>query len=355
LTDFADRHLKRPSPLSDLLSPLGRINSLLQTQRRKRLSNNAWRPHCKVISIGNIVCGGSGKTPFTIYLAALMQASGYRVGVSHRGYKGGLEKSAPTLISGRDGLLHEVEAAGDEALLIASRLPGIPVVVGKHRVAAVSLLLAKYPDLDAVLLDDAFQHLSIARDLDVVCFEADTGCSNGRVLPAGYLREPLTALNFASLIVVNHKHPYRETEGGSDFWAEFRNPLLHCRLQPRDVVSADGKEMEISSLRRKKLLLISGIANPDSFEATLKAAGLSWLHHFRFADHYAFTNKAEIRRMACLARKYGAETLLCTEKDLAKLARHGEIRDMLLALRMDLVCEDEEALMGLVKLKVPLS
>ncbi len=306
-----------------------------------------------MVSIGNIVSGGSGKTPFTIHLAGSLQAAGYKVGISHRGYKGRLENT-PTLISDRNGILFGVEEAGDEAQLIANRLPGIPVVVGKRRAAAVSLLLAHYPDLEAVLLDDAFQHLSIARDLDMVCFDAETGCGNGRLLPAGYLREPLSALNAASMLAVIHKRPCSWAEANGGCWAGFPQPLVHCKLQARDGITAEGEVEQTSSLKGEKLLLISGIADPDSFEETVKALGLDWLHHFRFADHHAFSNSEEVRRMKRLAQKYGVGKLLCTEKDLAKLARHKELRDGLVALRMDLVCEEEDSLMRLLKMKLSL-
>ncbi len=348
MTDFASKHLKRRSPLSDLLSPLGALNSIIQTQRRQRLSAKAWRLPCRVISVGNIVSGGSGKTPFCIHLAGLLCSAGYRVGVSHRGYKSRLENT-PTLISARDKILYGASEAGDEAHLIASRLPGIPVVVGKQRVAAVSLLLAMYPDLDVVLLDDAFQHLSIARDLDIVCFDADTGCGNGRLLPAGYLREPLAALSAASLLVVTHKHAPSGQEAENGCWAGFHLPVIHCELQARDGVTAEAESVGIESLQGRRLMLISGIAEPDSFEETVRGLGLNWLHHFRHADHYSFADQVEIQRMVALAGKYGVNTLLCTEKDLAKLARHRELRDKLLALRMDLTCEDDDALMVLLR------
>ncbi|MCB5246904.1 MAG: tetraacyldisaccharide 4'-kinase [Candidatus Cloacimonetes bacterium] len=342
------RHLKRRSPLSDLLSPLGQLNAFLQIQRRKRLSPKAWHPPCPVISIGNIVSGGSGKTPFTIYLAGLLGASGCKVAISHRGYKGRLENT-PTLISDRERILFGATDAGDEALLIAKRLPGIPVAVGKQRVAAVSLLLAKYPDLDVLLLDDAFQHLGIARDLDIVCFDADLGCGNGRLIPAGYLREPVSALASASLLVVTNKHASSGSETIAGCWDAFAKPVFHCRLQARDGMDAEGRSVELGSLAGKKLLLISGIADPDSFENSVKALGLSWLHHFRYPDHYTFRESMEAQRIAQIAAKYSADILLCTEKDLAKLASHAELRDKLLALRMDLACEDGDGLKELLR------
>ncbi|MBP7205238.1 MAG: tetraacyldisaccharide 4'-kinase [Candidatus Cloacimonetes bacterium] len=346
--DLISKHLRKRSPLSELLSPLGSLYGLIQSQRRKRLSPKAWRAPCRVISVGNLTAGGSGKTPLCIHLVGVLNGLGLRVGVSHRGYRGSLENT-PTLVSDGHRMLHNVNEAGDEAWLISQRLPGIPVVVGKQRVAAVSLLLAEFPDLDVVILDDAFQHLGIARDLDIVCIGADTGCGNGRVLPAGYLREPLSALEAASLLVVTHKSANSGATAENGCWASFHLPLIHCRLQARDGVTAEGKAVDLDLLKGDKLLLISGVADPDSVEETMRALGLSWLHHFRHADHYAFANTSEIRQMAFLAQKYEAQALLCTEKDLAKLARHAELRDKLLALRMDLVCEDEDDLMGLLR------
>ncbi len=346
--DLISKHLRRRSLLSDLLIPLGSIYALTQSQRRKRLSPKAWRAPCKVISVGNITAGGSGKTPLCIHLAGVLSGLGLRVGVSHRGYRGSLENT-PTLVSDGQRMLHDVNEAGDEAWLIAQRLPGIPVVVGKQRVAAVSLLLAELPDLDVVILDDAFQHLGIARDLDIVCIDADIGCGNGRVLPAGYLREPLAALAAASLLVVTHKRAYSGATAKNGCWAGYDLPLIHCRLQARDGVTAKGKAVDLDLLKGEKLLLISGVANPDSVEDTVRNLGLSWLHHFRYADHYSFANASEIRQMAFLTQKYEAQALLCTEKDLAKLARHAELRDKLLSLRMDLVCEGEDGLMALLQ------
>ena len=129
---------------------------------------------------------------------------GIKVALSHRGC-GGSRERFPSLVSNRSNIILGVKDSGDEAQLLAQKLPGIPVVVGKRRVAAISLLLAEYPDLDVVILDDGFQHLKIARDLDLVCFDAKLGLGNGRVIPAGWLREPLSALQSADALVLIQK------------------------------------------------------------------------------------------------------------------------------------------------------
>lgn len=348
LHSFTQRHLLNRSRLSDILSPLGELNALIQAKRRQKLARSGWKAPCKIVSVGNIVSGGSGKTPFCVYLAGLLTDMGLRVAVSHRGYKSRLENT-PTLVSNRDEVLLAASSAGDEAELLATRLPGIPVVVGKARKAAISLLLAEFPDLDLVLLDDSFQHLKIARDLDFVCFDAMTGLGNGRLLPAGYLREPLSALQSASEIVIISKANSETALGLHHSLESLAARAIHCEFRPRDLINAEGESQAANSLDGKKLILLSGIAAPDSFEASVRALGLTWLHHFRFSDHYHFADKAQIRRMTGLARKYGVEAMLCTQKDLAKLKAHDELRPKLLALRMDIACADDKRLENLLR------
>ncbi len=340
---FIYRHLLHKSALSALLYPLSLANSAWQTRRRKRLSAKAWHPGCKVLSIGNISSGGSGKTPFCIYLAELLRDSGVQIGISHRGYRGALEHT-PALISDGKQICPDVRSAGDEAYLLAQRLPGVPIVVGRQRVAAVSLLLASFPDIQAVILDDAMQHLRIARDLDIVCFDADTGIGNGWVIPAGYLREPLSAIAPSSLTVVTHKGANTEPTGWEGLLPQAGGLRVHCQLQGVAWVNADGEAVEASRVKGRRAMLISGIANPDSFERSVRAAGLSWMHHFRYPDHYAFMDGKELARVAGLTAKQDAEWLLCTEKDLAKLSLHQNLRGKLLALRIGLHCPDEEKL-----------
>lgn len=340
---FIDRHLLHKSALSGLLYPLSLANSAWQSRRRKRLSAQAWHPDCKVLSIGNITSGGSGKTPLCIYLAELLRDSGLQIGISHRGYRGALEHT-PALISDGQQLLYDVRSAGDEAYLLAQRLPGVPIVAGRQRVAAVSLLLASFPDIQAVILDDALQHLRIARDLDIVCFDAETGIGNGWVIPAGYLREPLSAIDPRSLIVVTHKGANTEPTGWEGLLSRAGGLVVHCYLQGRAWVNADGKAVEAAQVKGRRAMLISGIANPDSFERSVEAAGVSWMYHLRYPDHYAFADGKELAKIAGLAVKNGVEWLLCTEKDLAKLSLHKDLRDKLLALRIGLHCPDEAKL-----------
>lgn len=345
--DLIERNLLRRSPLSYLLWPAGALNGIYQTRRRKKLSAQAWQAPCKVISIGNITSGGSGKTPFSIWLAARLQASGLRIGVSHRGYKGRLEHSSG-LVSDDSTSLCEVEDSGDEACLIASRLKGIPVVVGKDRKASIRLLLDRFADLDVVIMDDGFQHLAVARDLDIVCFDAQTGCGNGFVLPAGYLREPLKVLAAADIAIVTAKST-GPSDARLDHELSQRCPSVYgFELRPSGFFAPNGHQCAASELAGRRILLVSGIANPTSFERSVRSQGLNYLHHYSFADHYSFTDKSVIDRIARHADKGKTDWIICTEKDLQKLARHDAIRDRLLALRMDLFSPRADVLVALI-------
>jgi len=346
--DFIRKHLWRRSGLSATLSPLAALNAIYQKHRRQQALGNQFQPPCAVISIGNLCSGGSGKTPFTIFLARLLHKQGYRVGVSHRGYKGAFEHY-PALISSGEGLLHPPHRCGDEAALIASRLPGIPVVAGRQRKAAISLLLAAFPDLQLVIMDDGFQHLKVARQLDIVCFDGEVGIGNGMLLPAGYLREPLSALSRDNILVINHKQ-----EGGSNpelerMLADYSDHLVNCHYHYSAWVESSGQGHRLPYPRGKSCLLVSGIAHPGSFEAAVRALGVIWLHHFAFGDHYSYADENELDRIATLAEKYRVEHILCTEKDMMKLCRHKRLENMLLALQITLRCKNERELLKWVE------
>mgnify|MGYP001016317524 FL=1 len=158
-------HLLKRSLLSYALYPLSLIYGCWQNQRRTYYQRKAYKAPCKIISIGNIVSGGSGKTPLTITLANLLQKKGLKVAVSHRGYKSAFENN-PHIIADDSGLLYDVQQTGDEAYLIASSLPEVPVAVGRKRKAAIQILLQKYPDLEIIILDDALQHYYGYSDVD---------------------------------------------------------------------------------------------------------------------------------------------------------------------------------------------
>nr|HPR18421.1 tetraacyldisaccharide 4'-kinase [Candidatus Cloacimonadota bacterium] len=281
-----EQNLYKKSVLSWLLLPFSLLYAVVLILRRK-LHSDGFRSRCKIISVGNIVSGGSGKTPVTIFLAKHLQNAGRKVAVSHRGYKGKFEHENK-LISDENQIFDFAPDAGDEAFLLASKLPGIPVIAGRDRGKSIQILEEKYPQLEYIILDDSFQHLRVQHDLDFVIFNAIGGIGNGFVLPAGILREPLSALKFAEYIVWNG-------EGEIPLKIQkYKKPVLRGSYRIKRISDPKGKEIQPAG----KCALLSGIGLPKSFENTIHRAGIDFEKHFRFPDHYDFQNPDILKQIS---------------------------------------------------------
>jgi tetraacyldisaccharide 4'-kinase len=273
---------------------------------------------CAVISIGNLTVGGSGKTPLASFVAGALRESGYRVGVASRGY-GRRGSRAPRLVSDGRRLLTDPDAAGDEPYLIARDNPSVPVAVGGDRVAAARLLLLTGP-LEAIVLDDAFQHRRIARDLDLLLVDGQDPWGNGRMLPRGPLREPLSAAARADAIVLTRSAGRVPAAVASVL--ERHNPraaVLHCGLEPEAFVRAEGDPVGLASLKGFSAYAFSGIARPERFEEEVRRLGLRLLGARRFPDHHRYSRR-ELEDVGRDARAAGAEVIVTTEKDAVRIA-----------------------------------
>ncbi len=347
LHKLVQAHLLKRSALSYTLYPLGFFYARLQQIRRRNWQSKAWQAPCKVISIGNIVSGGSGKTPLTIALAKLLQSHGYKVGISHRGYKGAFERSAMVITEG-DRILYPAWQCGDEAHLIASSLPGMPVVVGSNRKAAIKLLLRKHPELGIVIMDDALQHVKVKRDIDIISFAAETGLGNGFVLPAGYLREPLSSLSPDCLAMIYYGSAAQNEPTWVNSLRDRQLKVMSSSSEPEAWVDALGNRYPLESLKGKRLILVSGIAKPESFEQSVRSLGVPFIRHFRYPDHFSFTGEKVFNELNCEL----PELILCTQKDLMKLAAHSQLKPKLRALVLDYRFQEPEKLMELVEDKL---
>ncbi|MCK4653467.1 MAG: tetraacyldisaccharide 4'-kinase, partial [Candidatus Cloacimonetes bacterium] len=275
---------------------------------RRLLTKQGYRSKCKIISVGNIVSGGSGKTPFTIFIADYLTGKGFKVAVSHRGYKGKFERENK-LLSNEKEIFDFARDAGDEAFLLAFKLKGIPVIVGKNRRLSIKILEKKYVDLDYIILDDSFQHLKVFHDLDFVVFNEIGGIGNGFVLPAGILRESLSALKYADYIVFNGEG---EIPGQL---LKYNKPILRGGYIIKRFYDTNENNVKPTG----RLALLSGIGLSKSFENTIRKSGLSFEKHYRFPDHYNFEEKAILQKIETELRKEKIDYLLITEKDFAKL------------------------------------
>ncbi len=277
---------------------------------------------CRVVSIGNLVAGGTGKTPMTIFVARKIRDMGHRVVVISRGYRGRMERTGGVVSDGR-AIFAGPEEAGDEPYLMARLLTGIPVVVGRRRYEAGMMAMKRF-EPDVIVLDDAFQHLRLKRDLDLTLLDSRSPFGNGHVLPRGLLREPLSALRRAHAVIFtrseNAPKPiihHRLSTRRPVYYATHR--LIIRQTDAQDGRLADG-ELDIAVLQGVKAVAFAGLADNAQFFDSLEQAGCQIVHAISFADHHRYDGN-DWDRIAATAHSKGADRLVTTAKDYVKIER----------------------------------
>lgn len=292
-----------------------------------------------VVSVGNLAVGGAGKTPVTIHLVHELQRRGLRVAVLSRGY-GGSGRGARVVSRGEGSLLDAADA-GDEPVLIARRCPGALVLVGADR-AELATIAAKDLGAEIAVLDDGFQHLRLQRDLDIVVLDGAAPFGNGRLLPRGPLREGKEALGRAHLGWIAKCDEGRsvDVEGAArEVEARIGLPPVRSRYRVSRLLSADlQRELPVDSLEGSSVLLLAGLARPDSFRRTLQRAGARVVAEVLFPDHHAFRPR-EIEGVLARARIVGVDRICCTEKDAVRLPPQirGDERVAVVQIRTEVV------------------
>lgn len=243
---------------------------------------------CRVVCVGNVTVGGTGKTPTVVTLARRLLAAGSRVCVLLRGY--GRAGTAAEVVSDGQDLLLDWRQAGDEAVLLGRLLPGIPIVVGADRVEAGRLALSRFGP-DTILLDDGFQHRRLYRDADLVLLDATDPFGGGHLLPRGRLREPLTALRRAHAILLSRADQACGLTGLRRRLEEMAPgiPQILTRHRPTGIAElAGGVARPPEWLRGRRVLAVSGIANPAAFHRTLTDLGAVLSGALAFPDHHPY-------------------------------------------------------------------
>jgi tetraacyldisaccharide 4'-kinase len=310
---LADWYAPRLTPLTAALLPLSLLFraavALRRWAYRAGIAPSASLP-VPVIVVGNIIVGGSGKTPLTVALAEGLGARGWRPGIVSRGYGG--DDSEPRAVSEDD----DPDRVGDEPLLLATA--GFPVWIGRNRVAAARLLLAAHPENDVVLSDDGLQHYALRRDFEIAAIDDSRSLGNGRLLPAGPLREPPSRLREVDAVVtlVASASPPSTGDG-----RETR--MGHEPLPWRNLVDASAIA-DLSAWRTGRLHAIAAIANPQRFFDLLKSLGFDPVCHV-FPDHHRY-RREEIEFA-------GATAILMTEKDAVKCKPFADARCWYLPIR----------------------
>ena len=272
---------------------------------------------CKVISVGNISTGGTGKTPLIITLTRFFQKRGISVGILSRGYR---RKSSGFLLV-TDGFSEPPpwELCGDEPALMAKKLEGIPIVVDKKRFCGGSFLVEHF-NPDIILLDDAFQHNSLYRDVDIVLVNSSDRPKDHKLLPMGNLREPWSCIKRADMVFLSKTNL---TEVSPFIKKKLENtslPYFHSSidLNPTLVNIQNKTTMTVNQLKEKPVLLVSAIGDPGSFHSLVQKTGATIVDHLTYKDHFSYT-KNDWENIVTKKEKTGAELILTTEKDILKL------------------------------------
>lgn len=310
---------------------------------------------CRVVSVGNLTVGGTGKTPIVILLAQWLLANGQRVAILSRGYKR-MSREAHLLVSSGSKRLANPSQAGDEPFLIAQRCPQAVVAVGADRVSLGRWVLEQHP-VDCLILDDGFQHLALHRDVDLVLLDATDAAGLDALLPAGRLREPLTGLDRASAIIITRAEVRQDVDGMLSYLRDVvRSPLpaIEVVFRPVLLVSIIAEEQQsVGWGLKRKAWLVSGIGNSPSFRRSAESIGIEIVGESAFEDHHHYT-PSEIEHIRKAMQGTESEIVLTTEKDGGKLAALLTPSDPWWMLRLGTeVVHGEEHLRALIG--VPLS
>ena len=271
---------------------------------------------CKVISIGNITVGGTGKTPTVEYISNLLQSRGYKVGIIIRGYK---RKSNSTLVvTDGDGKPESWEQVGDEPFLLAHKLDNIPIAVGSSRYESGSMMIERFKP-DVILMDDGFQHQSLNRDLDIVLVNSKDMRSDHKLIPLGKLREPISNLNRADLIVITKTNIYQPSNYLINKIKSFNRPTIYNEIQIKDLLQYNSNETnKLEIIANKKVYLFSALGDNESFKKIMEDTDAEIVGHSKYLDHHSYTLN-DLKDIEQKAIKCNAEFLITTEKDLVKI------------------------------------
>ncbi len=294
------------------------------------------RLSCRVVSVGGLVVGGSGKTPMAAWLAKALHRRGHRVALASRGYRRRGREPVEVVSDGRF-VSSSAEAAGDEPLLLAAHAPGVPVLVGADR-GVVGMRAVSAFGAQILVLDDGFHHHRLARDLDLLCFDGISGLGNRRVLPRGPLREFASAMRLADALAIVDGPLQEADEALLERFAPATR-RFEARRFPVGVRRLAGEDCgPPKSLEGVPVGLLSGIAQPGSFRRTIESLGARVICERRFPDHHRYRE----RDLRSLERD--APVWLTTEKDAVKIPPSWVASADLRVVSIELVVEDPDSL-----------
>ncbi|MFW6284303.1 MAG: tetraacyldisaccharide 4'-kinase [Desulfosalsimonas sp.] len=317
---------------------------------------------CPVVSIGNIAAGGTGKTPMALYMARLMQQMGYRPAVVSRGYRGKAEKAGAVVTDGYH-LLADCATAGDEPFMMASVLKGVPVLVGRNRFQSGMRAVAAF-DSDVIILDDAFQHRRLHRDLDLVLLDAAHPLGNRHMLPRGSLREPVSGLKRADAVILTRSRRRQARESLPQaisgrvpvFWADhvpFLSGIYGQSDFLKEATAGHWGSEDLSFLGAARVFAFSGIARNRQFLKMLPGYVGSLAGFAQYPDHYCYST-GDLEKNQQKAISESADCLMTTEKDYVRIAGRlpAGLPLVVMGVEMRFLNNDESGFVALVRRKL---
>lgn len=310
--------------------------------------------NAKVVSVGNLVVGGSGKTPLVIWLAEHFKTVGYKPSVLSRGY--GRKSKGYVLVHNGKKILTRVDVCGDEIYHTALEC-NIPAAVSEKRVAGAEKLI-KDTNTNLVILDDAFQHRWIHRDINIVLFEqrvlVEPEFWDNILLPAGNLREPLSAAKRADAIIINRKFSKQiNIPDNVNKYFSGKNVFTAFYKSKKIVDVVKNTEYDVKEFEGQKSLVVSGVANPVSFINALKQINVNTDNNIVFRDHKDYTI-IEVEKIRKLFYSTNSHSVITTEKDAVKLAKFSkELDDIdIYYLKIEMQLDNEQSFVDFLKQKI---
>ncbi len=290
--------------------------------------------------MGNLTMGGTGKTPMVEYVARALKGAGMRVAVLSRGYRGEQEKKLGVVSDGKTVLLSQRES-GDEPYLLARRLKGIPVLVGRNRHKSGEMAYHQFQTQVAVL-DDGYQHIQLNRNLDILLVDGREGFGNGHLFPLGSLREPMAGLMRANQFLITKSERENRVQAIEETLRRWNSTasIFYGRYAPDGLLDPGaGKRDGLDGLRGREILAFAGLADPGYFFELLESLGATLVGEIVFPDHHRYTESdLDVIRKGISH----AEWVVTTEKDWVRL-KHLILEGLpirVLEIRMEISNED---------------
>ena len=298
----------------------------------------------KVISVGNITSGGTGKTPAVIYLAKTLLSQGHRVAILTRGY--GRKTAGTQLVTDGASPVTDWRNFGDEPTLMANKLSGVPIVVDGNRHRGGMYLVDLF-NPDIIIMDDAFQHRAIERDVDIVLINSQDNRATHKLLPYGMLREPWTSLKRADIIIFTKSNLKKPRPFLRSLARRTKQPRLRSHYsigQPKNIINGN-RGLKPNS----RVIAVAAIGDPDGFIRTLKQAAIPTVDKIFFVDHYNYTQK-DVDLILIQMKKSKADVIITTEKDAIKLCalNIGDLNIYSLGIKFGLRPNAEKILLKII-------